>query len=98
MFQLDEVRKLVAKIKVIGVGGGGGNAVNCMISADIFGIEFIAVNTDRQQLKASLAPVKVQIGGSLTKGLGAGANPVIGREAAIEDRDSLVNGIFFFPR
>jgi cell division protein FtsZ len=91
MFQLDEVSRLVAKIKVIGVGGGGGNAVNSMVSADIFGIEFVAVNTDRQHLEASLAPVKVQIGESLTKGLGAGSNPVVGRQAAIEDKDSLMS-------
>ncbi len=91
MFQLDDVSRLVAKIKVIGVGGGGGNAINSMVSADIFGIEFIAVNTDRQHLEASLAPVKVQIGESLTKGLGAGSNPVIGRQAAIDDKDSLMS-------
>src|SRR5208282_3781314 len=91
MFQLDEVSRLVAKIKVIGVGGGGGNAINSMVSADIFGIEFVAVNTDRQHLEASLAPVKVQIGESLTKGLGAGSNPVIGRQAALDDKDSLMS-------
>lgn len=91
MFQLDEVSRLVAKIKVIGVGGGGGNAINSMVSADIFGIEFIAVNTDKQHLESSLAPVKVQIGDSLTKGLGAGSNPVIGRQAALDDKDSLMS-------
>ncbi len=89
MFELEEVGRLVAKIKVIGVGGGGGNAVNSMVAANLFGVEFIAVNTDRQHLEASLAPVKVQIGSAITKGLGAGSNPIIGREAAIEDRDSL---------
>ncbi len=91
MFQLDEVSRLVAKIKVIGVGGGGGNAINSMVSADIFGIEFVAVNTDKQHLEASLAPVKIQIGESLTKGLGAGSNPVIGRQAALDDNDSLMS-------
>ena len=93
MFQLDEVSRLVAKIKVIGVGGGGGNAINSMVSADIFGIEFVAVNTDKQHLEASLAPVKVQIGESLTKGLGAGSNPVIGRQAALDDNNSLMSVI-----
>lgn len=93
MFQLDEVSRLVAKIKVIGVGGGGGNAINSMVAADIFGIEFVAVNTDRQHLEASLAPVKVQIGELLTKGLGAGSNPAIGRQAALDDRDSLMSVI-----
>ncbi|MGO9014480.1 MAG: cell division protein FtsZ [Dissulfurispiraceae bacterium] len=93
MFQLDEVSRLVAKIKVIGVGGGGGNAINSMVSADIFGIEFVAVNTDKQHLEASLAPVKVQIGESLTKGLGAGSNPVIGRQAALDDQNSLMSVI-----
>jgi cell division protein FtsZ len=91
MFQLDEVSRLVAKIKVIGIGGGGGNAVNSMVSADIFGVEFVAVNTDRQHLEASLAPVKVQIGESLTKGLGAGSNPAIGRQAAIDDKEYLMS-------
>ena len=93
MFQLDEVSRLVAKIKVIGVGGGGGNAINSMVSADIFGIEFIAVNTDKQHLEVSLAPVKIQIGESLTKGLGAGSNPVIGRQAALDDNNSLMSVI-----
>ena len=91
MFQLDDVSRLVAKIKVIGVGGGGGNAINSMVSADIFGIEFVAVNTDKQHLEASLAPVKIQIGESLTKGLGAGSNPVIGRQAALDDNNSLMS-------
>src|SRR5208283_1562218 len=93
MFQLDDVSRRVAKIKVIGVGGGGGNAINSMVAAEICGIEFIAVNTDKQHLEASLALVKVQIGESLTKGLGAGSNPVIGRQAALEDKDSLISVI-----
>ncbi len=90
MFELEQAERAVAKIKVIGVGGGGCNAVNSMFSSSIFGVEFIAVNTDMQHLEMSLAPVKVQIGAELTKGLGAGANPVIGKQAAIEDKDSLM--------
>lgn len=76
---------LGAKIKVIGVGGGGGNAVNTMISEGLSGVEFIAANTDAQALKATLAPNKIQLGASLTKGLGAGANPAVAREAALHD-------------
>ena len=78
-----------AKIKVIGIGGGGGNALNTMISAGINGVDFISANTDAQALRASLAPIKVQIGAQLTKGLGAGANPDIGRSAALESRDQI---------
>lgn len=76
---------LGAKIKVIGVGGGGGNAVNTMIAEGLSGVEFIAANTDAQALKATLAPNKIQLGASLTKGLGAGANPAVAREAALQD-------------
>lgn len=79
-----------ARIKVIGVGGGGGNAVNRMIEAGIEGIEFLVANTDLQALKRSRAPIKIQLGGSLTKGLGAGANPLIGREAALEDTEKII--------
>src|SRR5258707_13727400 len=79
-----------AKIKVIGVGGGGGNAVNRMIDAGIEGIEFIVANTDLQALKRSRAPVKIQLGGRLTKGLGAGADPEVGRQAALEDKDKII--------
>jgi cell division protein FtsZ len=89
MFEFLEVERQVAKLKVVGVGGGGGNAINCMIGANVYGVEFIAVNTDTQHLDVSLAPVKVQIGAELTKGLGAGSNPMIGRQAASEDKDSL---------
>ena len=78
-----------AKIKVIGVGGGGGNAVNTMIRSALDGVDFIAANTDVQALRFSLAPHKVQIGKELTRGLGAGADPDIGRDAAIEDRSEL---------
>jgi len=76
---------LGAKIKVIGVGGGGGNAINTMIAEGLSGVEFIAANTDAQALKATLAPSKIQLGASLTKGLGAGANPAVAREAALQD-------------
>jgi cell division protein FtsZ len=78
-----------AVIKVIGVGGGGNNAVNRMIEAGLKGVEFIAVNTDSQALRMSLAPARLQIGEKLTKGLGAGANPDIGQKAAEESRDEL---------
>ncbi|HMK42788.1 MAG TPA: cell division protein FtsZ [Dissulfurispiraceae bacterium] len=89
MFELQEVDRPVAKLKVVGVGGGGGNAINSMIAANIYGVEFIAVNTDRQHLDASLAPVKIQIGGQVTRGLGAGADPELGRQAAAEDKDAI---------
>src|SRR5260370_497277 len=79
-----------ARIKVIGVGGGGGNAVNRMIDAGIEGIEFVFSNTDLQSLKRSRAPVKIQLGGRLTKGLGAGADPEVGRQAALEDTDKII--------
>ena len=78
-----------ACIKVVGVGGGGGNAVNTMIAAGLDGVEFIACNTDVQALRMSRAPIKFQLGSRLTKGLGAGANPDVGREAALEDRDAI---------
>lgn len=79
-----------ARIKVIGIGGGGGNAVNRMIEAGIEGIEFLVANTDLQALKRSRAPIKIQLGGRLTKGLGAGANPHIGRDAALEDTEKII--------
>jgi cell division protein FtsZ len=75
---------LGAKIRVIGVGGGGGNAVNTMIKANLTGVEYIVANTDAQALNASLAPIKIQLGHEITKGLGAGANPEVGRKAALE--------------
>jgi cell division protein FtsZ len=82
-----------ARIKVIGVGGGGSNAVNRMIRAKVEGVEFIATNTDLQALKLSQSPVKLQLGGKLTKGLGAGANPDIGRKAALEDTDKIIEAL-----
>ncbi len=78
-----------AKIRVLGVGGGGGNAVNNMIQSGMSGVDFLVVNTDAQDLDRSLAPRRFQLGNQLTKGLGAGANPEVGREAALEDRDRL---------
>ncbi len=89
MIELDEIAAHEALIKVIGVGGGGGNAINTMIEANVHGIEFVAANTDRQALAGNLAPLKLQLGHTLTKGLGAGANPEVGREAALEDRDQI---------
>src|ERR1700679_2007505 len=82
-----------ARIKVIGVGGGGGNAVNRMIAASVEGVQFIAANTDAQALAMSQAPVKLQLGSRLTSGLGAGANPDIGRKAALEDSDKIIEAL-----
>jgi len=79
-----------ARIKVVGVGGGGGNAINHMVDQGLSGAEFIAINTDLQALRNSKAPVRLQIGGALTKGLGAGANPNVGRQAAMEDADKIM--------
>src|SRR5712691_8593629 len=87
-FELDEVPQ-AAKIKVIGLGGGGSNAVSRMMAAEFTGVEFIVANTDLQALYASPAPVKLQIGAKLTQGLGAGSNPDIGRQAAEEDPDQI---------
>jgi cell division protein FtsZ len=82
-----------AKIKVIGVGGGGGNAVNRMIAACVEGVEFIVANTDAQALQLSQAPVKLQLGMKLTSGLGAGANPDVGRRAALEDSEKIIEAL-----
>jgi cell division protein FtsZ len=89
MFEFDESIDQNAKIKVIGIGGGGGNAVNTMIACDVYGVDFIVANTDAQALRMSKAPLKIQIGTQLTKGLGAGANPDVGRDAAVENREQL---------
>ncbi|MDP3283668.1 MAG: cell division protein FtsZ, partial [Desulfobacterales bacterium] len=78
-----------AKIKVIGVGGAGGNAINNMIASNLAGVKFIAANTDSQALEKSMAPVRIQLGEKLTKGLGAGAMPQIGREAALENEEAI---------
>ncbi len=85
MFEFDKFASQGAKIKVVGVGGSGCNAVNTMIRTGLEGVEFITANTDRQALEASLAPLKLPIGQELTKGLGAGANPEVGRKAALEE-------------
>jgi len=82
-----------AKIKVLGVGGGGGNAINRMIAAHVEGVEFMVANTDLQALETSKAPLKIQLGAKLTKGLGAGANPDVGRAAALEDTDKIVEAL-----
>ncbi|MGD0915116.1 MAG: cell division protein FtsZ [Thermodesulfobacteriota bacterium] len=89
MIEFDENRNLAAKVKIIGIGGGGNNALNTMISYQLSGVEFIAANTDAQALAANLSPIKLQLGPSLTKGLGAGANPEIGRKAALEDVEKI---------
>jgi cell division protein FtsZ len=88
----DDLRD-AAKIKVIGVGGGGGNAVNRMIAANVKGVDFLVANTDAQALQISKAPLKIQLGSKLTKGLGAGANPEIGRRAALEDTDKIIEAL-----
>jgi len=88
---IDEPPITGARIKVIGVGGGGGNAVNRMIDAGIKGVEFIVANTDLQALNASKAPMKIQLGSKSTRGLGAGSNPEVGREAALEDHEKLLD-------
>jgi cell division protein FtsZ len=85
LLEFDEEPANRAKIKVIGVGGGGGNAINTMIESRLEGVDFIAANTDIQALESNQAPTKIALGGALTKGLGAGANPEIGRNAALED-------------
>jgi len=89
-FDVVETDNLKAKIRVIGVGGGGGNAVNNMIMSGMDGVDFVVVNTDAQDLERSLASRRFQLGTELTKGLGAGAKPEVGREAALEDRERLV--------
>lgn len=93
MFEFVENETNYAKIKVVGVGGGGGNALNTMISSGLTNVEFIAANTDLQALANSKASTKIQIGAALTKGLGAGANPEIGREAALEDRERIAESL-----
>ena len=91
MFEADKdtMDQPLEKIKVIGVGGGGNNAVDRMIEAGLQGVEFVAVNCDAQQLKKSSAPTKIQIGEDETRGLGAGANPEVGEKSAEESKDVL---------
>ncbi|MCS7280242.1 MAG: cell division protein FtsZ [Desulfobacterota bacterium] len=88
-FYLDESHGFSANLKVVGVGGGGCNALNNMVEAKIKGVEFIAVNTDLKSLSLCKAPIKIQIGSKLTRGLGAGADPEVGRKAALEDIDTI---------
>jgi cell division protein FtsZ len=92
MFEFESITS-GAVIKVIGVGGAGGNAINNMIKAGIEGVEFISANTDAQALSKNLAPVKIQLGTNLTKGLGAGGNPEVGRKAAVEDAESIEDAL-----
>ncbi|NIP82638.1 MAG: cell division protein FtsZ [Gemmatimonadetes bacterium] len=89
IFEFEEAAAQNARMKVVGVGGGGGNAVNRMIDEDLEGVEFISVNTDAQALKQSKSQLKIQIGKKLTRGLGAGARPEIGRQAIEESRDEV---------
>jgi cell division protein FtsZ len=89
----DDAEAPAAKIKVLGVGGGGGNAVNRMIDSDLKGIEFMAVNTDLQALRKCRAPLKLQLGRALTRGLGAGADPEIGRKSALEDTEAILEAL-----
>ncbi len=91
--QFNEDVRNKAKIKVIGVGGGGGNAINRMIDAHLEGVEFMTANTDLQALEMSRAPVRIQLGVKLTNGLGAGANPEVGRKAALEDADKIIEAL-----
>ncbi|MBZ5638403.1 MAG: cell division protein FtsZ, partial [Acidobacteriia bacterium] len=86
----DDAQATPANIKVIGIGGGGGNAVNRMIATSVAGVEFLTANTDCQALRTNRASVKLQLGSKLTKGLGAGSNPEVGRSAALEDTDKLL--------
>ncbi len=89
MIEFDENQNLSAKVKIIGIGGGGCNALNTMIESGLTGVDFIAANTDAQALSANKASIRIQLGAKLTKGLGAGANPEIGREAAEESVDQI---------
>src|SRR5687768_5690000 len=91
--RLDEEGRTGARIKVVGVGGGGSNAVNRMVTAGLDGVEFIVANTDLQTLRLNAAPHKLQIGSKLTKGLGAGADPNVGRMAALEDTEKLIEAL-----
>jgi cell division protein FtsZ len=93
MFEYDEAIEQGAVIKVIGVGGGGGNAVNTMIASTLDKVDFVVANTDAQSLRISKAPIKIQLGRELTKGLGAGSCPDVGMNAAIEDRDNLLESM-----
>jgi len=91
--RLEEEERMGARIKVIGVGGGGGNAVNRMVRVGLDGVQFIVANTDLQALQTNAAQIKLQIGGKLTKGLGAGADPNVGRSAALEDTEKIIQAL-----
>jgi cell division protein FtsZ len=93
MFEIVDSQPQEAVIKVVGVGGCGGNAVDHMIDRGVDGVEFICMNTDAQALKRSRSPNLLQLGTGVTKGLGAGANPDVGRQAAIEDRERIIEMI-----
>ena len=89
MFDMNDKFNQKPTIKVIGIGGGGGSAVNRMIENEVRGVEFVAMNTDAQVLRLSKADIRLQLGKTLTRGLGAGANPDIGRQAALESEDEI---------
>ena len=93
MFELVDNVQQNAVIKVVGVGGGGGNAVRHMLNSDVEGVEFICANTDAQALTDLDARQIIQLGGNITKGLGAGANPEVGRQSALEDRDRIAESL-----
>src|SRR5712672_1491854 len=93
IFEFEESQSQAARMKVVGVGGGGGNAVNRMIEEHLEGVEFISVNTDAQALLNSKSDVKIQIGKKLTRGLGAGARPEIGKQAIEESRDEMAKAV-----
>jgi cell division protein FtsZ len=93
MIEYSETKELAAKIKVIGVGGGGGNAINTMVASGMDGVEFIAANTDTQALGLNKAQVKIQLGRAISRGLGAGADPEKGRQAALEERERIAEAL-----
>src|SRR5881396_3680892 len=93
MFELEIDSTASAKLKVVGVGGAGGNAVNRMIGAGLRGVEFIAANTDIQALNQSLAPIRIQIGPNTTRGLGSGGDPSVGKKAAEEDEQAIADAL-----
>ena len=93
LFELDDAQEQNARMKVVGVGGAGGNAVNRMIEERVAGVEFISVNTDAQALAHSDAHRKIQVGRTLTRGLGSGSKPDIGREALLEDQDEVAEAL-----
>src|SRR6476661_1979272 len=91
--KLETEARAGARIKVVGVGGGGSNAVNRMVRSGLEGVEFIVANTDLQALRMNAATTKLQIGAKLTKGLGAGADPNVGRQAALEDTENIIQAL-----